>query len=88
MNPTITALRIRRIAVDVEVDIYVDLQHGRRLAAYLGIDVGSTSTKAVLMDRAKAVLAGFYTRTAGKPVAAVQALLAAIHDMVLKNRSI
>ncbi len=74
-----------KTAVDVEVDIYQDLKHIRHLAAYLGIDVGSTSTKAVLIDRDKAVVAGFYTRTAGKPVAAVQALLAAIHDLVLKK---
>lgn len=70
---------------DVEVDIYQDLQHTRPLNVYLGIDVGSTSTKVVLIDRNKAVVAGFYTRTAGKPVAAVQALMAAIDDMTLKN---
>jgi len=69
----------------VEVDIYADLKPSRPAAAYLGIDVGSTSTKAVLMDKAKTVLAGFYTRTAGKPVAAVQAIFGAVHDMVLKN---
>jgi len=72
-------------AVDVEVDIYQDLNHIRHLSAYLGIDVGSTSTKAVLIDRNKAVAAGFYTRTAGKPVAAVQALLAAMHELALKK---
>jgi predicted CoA-substrate-specific enzyme activase len=69
----------------VEVDIYADLNPSAAVAAYLGIDVGSTSTKAVLVDGAKAVLAGFYTRTAGKPVAAVQALFAAIRDLVSKN---
>ena len=74
-----------KIAVDVEVDIYQDLMHCRHLTAYLGIDVGSTSTKAVLIDRNKAVVAGFYTCTAGKPVAAVQVLLAAMDDMMLKK---
>jgi len=74
-----------RPSVDLEVDIYQDLKHCRQLAAYLGIDVGSTSTKAVLIDHSKAVVAGFYTRTAGKPVAAVQGLLAAIDDMMLKQ---
>ena len=85
MNPTVTGPGTRKIAVDVEVDIYQDLKHSRHLTAYLGIDVGSTSTKAVLIDRNKAVVAGFYTRTAGKPVAAVQTLLAAIHDMMLQK---
>ena len=69
----------------VEVDIYVNLKPGRPVAAYLGIDVGSTSTKAVLLDKAKTVLAGFYTRTAGKPVAAVQAIFGAVRDMMLKT---
>ena len=54
--------------VVVEVDVYRDLNRFRQLTAYLGIDVGSTSTKAVLVDLNKAVVAGFYTRTAGKPL--------------------
>jgi len=40
---------------------------------YLGVDVGSTSTKAVILDEAGAkVLAKSYLMTAGQPVAAVQ----------------
>jgi predicted CoA-substrate-specific enzyme activase len=69
----------------VEVDIYEDLKAVKLVNVYLGIDVGSTSTKAVLINRENSVLAGFYTRTAGKPVAAVQAILAAIDDMVQKK---
>jgi predicted CoA-substrate-specific enzyme activase len=51
----------------------------------LGIDVGSTSTKAVLTDKSQAVLAGFYTRTAGRPVSAVQNILGAIADITEKK---
>ncbi len=69
----------------VEVDIYADLTPSAPVAAYLGIDVGSTSTKAVLLDKTKTVLAGFYTRTAGKPLAAVKTIFGAVHDMVLKT---
>jgi predicted CoA-substrate-specific enzyme activase len=69
----------------VEVDIYADLKPSAAVAAYLGIDVGSTSTKAVLMDKSKSMLAGFYTRTAGKPVAAVQAIFAAVRDVIQKT---
>jgi len=39
--------------------------------AYLGIDVGSTSTKAVVLDERRRVLAGVYTATAGDPARAV-----------------
>jgi predicted CoA-substrate-specific enzyme activase len=71
--------------IDVEVDVYQDLRSIRRLSAYLGVDVGSTSTKAVLMDKSKAVVCGFYTRTAGKPVPAVQIILDAIRDVMNKK---
>jgi predicted CoA-substrate-specific enzyme activase len=60
----------------VEVDIYQ--RPTDTLQAFLGVDIGSTSTKAVLMDRAGAVVAGFYTRTAGRPAQAFQALLEAM----------
>ena len=71
----------------VEVDVYREIR-GRgdrpdQCDAYLGIDIGSTSTKAVLLGHDKKVLAGFYTRTAGRPVPAVQSLLAAISDMAV-----
>ncbi|MDX9786152.1 MAG: acyl-CoA dehydratase activase [Desulfobacterales bacterium] len=52
---------------------------------YLGIDIGSTSTKAVLMDKHKTVLTGFYTRTAGAPIRATQALFAAIRHMAASS---
>ena len=69
-------------AIEVEVDVYQDPETLRRLTAYLGLDVGSTSTKAVVLDRNRSVVAGFYTHTAGKPVAASQLILAAIRDMM------
>ncbi|HUJ75610.1 MAG TPA: acyl-CoA dehydratase activase, partial [bacterium] len=47
-------------------------------AGYLGIDIGSTSTKAVLTGRDGTFVAGFYTRTGGEPVRAVQRLLHAM----------
>jgi len=69
----------------VEVDIYERIIPSGTYDVYLGIDIGSTSTKAVLMDRDKKVLAGFYTRTAGRPVHAVQKLFASIDDVIEKN---
>ncbi len=66
---------------EVEVDLYESARPGKAADVFLGADVGSTSTKAVLMSAEKRVLAGFYTRTAGKPVRAVQRLLAAMEDL-------
>jgi predicted CoA-substrate-specific enzyme activase len=42
--------------------------------AYLGIDIGSTSTKAVLVDKNGKVLTKHYLMTAGRPVPAVKEL--------------
>ncbi|MFP4445015.1 MAG: acyl-CoA dehydratase activase [Desulfosudaceae bacterium] len=64
----------------IEMDLYEDLPAGS-CPVYLGLDIGSTSTKAVWMRPDKTVLAGFYTRTAGQPVAAVQSLLEAMDDL-------
>ncbi|TAL33623.1 MAG: CoA activase [Spirochaetes bacterium] len=66
--------------IPVEVDIYEKPARGAACRAFLGIDIGSTSTKAALLDGDGRVLAGFYTRTAGRPLAATQAILEAIED--------
>jgi len=70
----------------VEVDIYEELTSLRTYEVYLGIDVGSTSTKAVLMNTDREVLAGFYTRTAGRPVNAVQKIFASIDDVIERHK--
>lgn len=43
--------------------------------AFLGVDVGSISTKGVLIDREGNVLAGEYLRTQGSPIASIRRLL-------------
>jgi len=66
----------------VEVEIYASLPEGERSAVYRGLDIGSTSTKAVLIDGQSRVRAGFYTRTAGQPIRAVRGLFEAVADVV------
>jgi len=68
-------------ATSVEIDIYEKLVSGKTLNVYLGIDIGSTSTKAVLIDTSGKVLAGLYTRTSGRPIQAVQTIFESIDDM-------
>ena len=70
----------------VEVDIYSHLVPSVLYEMYLGIDIGSTSTKAVLMSKDREVLAGFYTRTAGRPVHAVRKLFASIDDVIERKK--
>jgi len=65
----------------VEVDIYQRLESGGLQEIYLGVDIGSTSTKAVLVDCRQEVLVGLYTRTSGRPLIAVQNIFRAIDDI-------
>ena len=69
------------IEIPVEVDIYDDLDSDTSWQVNLGIDIGSTSTKAVLVNRNRDVVAGFYTRTAGRPLSAVQMIFKTIGDI-------
>ncbi|PKL17601.1 MAG: CoA activase, partial [Spirochaetae bacterium HGW-Spirochaetae-5] len=69
------------MATPVEVDIYRDLSVNRSIQVYLGIDIGSTSTKAAIVDSDGEVVAGLYTRTAGRPVEAVQSIFEAVDDI-------
>lgn len=68
-------------AADVEVDLYHDPAAAGEHDVYFGIDIGSTSTKAVLTDARGEVLAGLYTRTSGRPLEAVQSILEAIDNI-------
>jgi predicted CoA-substrate-specific enzyme activase len=62
----------------VEVEIYQELPRGSLVETFFGIDVGSTSTKAILVDWTRSPVAGFYTRTMGSPLTAVQAICEAL----------
>ncbi len=54
---------------------------GARLRVWLGVDIGSTSTKAVMIDERAQVVVDLYRRTAGDPIAATRHLLLAIRDL-------
>jgi predicted CoA-substrate-specific enzyme activase len=69
----------------VEIDLYHLPEHHSSIDLYLGIDIGSTSTKAILLDTSREVIAGFYTRTAGQPLQAVQVIFEAISDVAEKR---
>jgi len=47
----------------------------------MGIDIGSTSTKAALLDNDDDVVGWIYRKTAGDPIGAVQLLFKAVRDM-------
>ncbi len=78
-NSLFSGRRVRH-SHPLEIDHYLNLPPGRTHPVYLGIDIGSTSTKAVATDLAGNVLAGFYTATAGKPLVATQLVLEGVSD--------
>ncbi len=65
----------RRFVKDgIETEIFIK-PVSSEVRVYLGIDIGSTSTKATLMSEDRKILVGLYTRTMGQPVRAVQKIL-------------
>ncbi len=65
----------------VEVEIFGEAATAGAQRGFLGIDIGSTSTKGVFTDAEGTPLVGLYTRTAGQPLAAVQGLFEAFEDL-------
>ncbi|UCG13446.1 MAG: CoA activase [Deltaproteobacteria bacterium] len=51
-----------------------------RLQVYLGVDIGSTTTKTVLMDVNQNIIHKQYVQTQGKPIEVTQRLLAGIRE--------
>ena len=70
---------------DVETDIYIRLEKEKTYPVYMGIDIGSTSTKATIIDLNGDVIGGFYTRTSGRPLEAVQTIFETIDDIMKKE---
>jgi len=70
----------------IQVDRF-SLSTSKEMKFYLGIDVGSTSTKAVLLQENGEPYAGFYTYTLGQPLKAVQALFEAIDHLAVSTEN-
>ena len=70
---------------EVQVDFYHQVVENREYEVFLGIDIGSTSTKAIVANIDDEPLAGFYTYTTGKPVEAIQLIFEAIDDLIRKK---
>ena len=59
------------------------------IEAFLGIDVGSTSTKLILLDKNENVLIDVYRKTLGEPIRATQLLFIAVENLAKdKNKKI
>ncbi len=54
---------------------------GAPVRAYLGIDIGSTSTKLILVDEAGGVVADIYRKTGGDPIGATKLLFRSLRAL-------
>ena len=64
---------------DLDNEIRITRWPGENVVAgYLGVDVGSTSTKAVFVDEGGSVLVDVYRKTSGDPIGATKALFTAV----------
>jgi activator of 2-hydroxyglutaryl-CoA dehydratase len=79
--PRAPALRLHTTAVGNDAVIRGREQPDSVLRAYLGVDIGSTTTKTVLMDVNKNIVHKQYVQTQGRPIEVTQSLLAGIHDI-------
>jgi len=77
-----------RLEKTTQYDGWVSLRIDEPFTGYLGVDVGSTSTKAVILDESGTkVMAKNYLMTAGRPVDAVKEVFRnLIHDVGDKAR--
>ncbi|MBN1388821.1 MAG: hypothetical protein JW965_10260 [Bacteroidales bacterium] len=65
----------------VQVDIYSNPGNIGSEGCFIGMDIGSTSTKGILADTRGKAIAGFYTYTNGQPLNATRAILESMHSL-------
>ena len=79
--PKAQTLRLRKTKFSENVVIPKRKQLPRtKLQVYLGVDIGSTTTKTVLMDVNQNIIHKQYVQTQGKPIEVTQKLLAGIKE--------
>ncbi|MFH1262902.1 MAG: acyl-CoA dehydratase activase [Pseudomonadota bacterium] len=60
---------------------------GEPIRGYLGVDIGSTSTKAILIDDAGNVVADIYRKTSGDPIGATKLLFRGLRNLAKGKNS-
>jgi predicted CoA-substrate-specific enzyme activase len=75
---------MKRVTDEQGNEVWHDLKEHETLDAYLGVDIGSTSTKAVLVDSSSLIRADIYTKTAGNPIEATRRIFKSITALLKK----
>ncbi len=82
----VQASRIKGFDGDLQVETYEDIGMLKPENIYIGIDIGSTSTKAIISTLENSPLIGYYTYTSGKPIEAVFSILEALDRYMKDNK--
>ncbi|MCX7992026.1 MAG: hypothetical protein N2999_08425, partial [Proteobacteria bacterium] len=61
-----------------EITFYENIKDNYNLSVFMGIDIGSTSTKICIIDEDKRPLIGIYRKTASDPINAVKLIFKAL----------
>jgi len=77
--PVAPRLALNRTVFSDETDIPIK-KSSKTIRVYLGIDIGSTTTKCVLMEESRSIMYKLYVLTQGRPVKVTQNLLGLIRQ--------
>lgn len=70
---------------DDGTEVRILMEESKGGVYFLGIDIGSTSTKAVLIDDRCNVFADFYRKTEGDPIGAVRKIFKSLRELELRK---
>jgi len=76
---------IREYEKTVEVELFEDPVQDKPDGIYIGFDIGSTSTKALISNGDNLPLIGYYTYTSGKPIEALYSIMEALESFMIKH---
>ncbi|MCK4745812.1 MAG: hypothetical protein KAT15_02205, partial [Bacteroidales bacterium] len=82
----VQSLKVDGFTGDLQVEVFEDLEQQNPESVYIGIDIGSTSTKAVISTIENTPLIGYYIYTSGKPIEAVFSILEAFDQYMSGNQ--
>ncbi|MBN2419300.1 MAG: CoA activase [Deltaproteobacteria bacterium] len=82
--PTASRLEINKTLFDEDNSIRAVLS-GKKIPAYLGLDIGSTTTKYAIINEKGDIIHKAYLHTRGKPIEVTQSLLKIIRDEAEKK---
>lgn len=79
-RPTFSAIKEWKDQYENEIRLHIESGVGQTLTGFMGIDIGSTSTKAVIIGSDNKILLDVYRRTEGDPVSACKKLMAGVKE--------